>query len=290
MKALQIILISLVALFSIYSSICGFMPKDFKVMRSVDINAPLHVVFDEVNDFNNLEHWSPWKELDPAMMTKVDGKPADAIYKYTWSSKNDKVGHGSLTRKHAEQDKFVSNELLLEDFNMHSNVDWTFETTPEGTKATWTNSGTLPFFTRIMAGKLESMMAPDLEKGLQLLKVYCEAKPLPVANTIKIEVVTIQPMNYLFVHDTAGASSISAKLGALYMKVGTSMAKQKLTMTGPVFAIYYSDTLNTFDFDAAIPVDKLGKKDGEVKAGLIPSGNAVVAHYFGDYMLTRKAH
>lgn len=274
----------------VYSGICAFMPKEFKVTRFVVINAPINMVFEEVNNFNNMQHWSPWKDYDPDMMTKVEGKPGDTIYKYVWSSKMDKVGHGSLTRKQVEKDKTVSNDLLFADYNMHSAVDWSFETMPEGIKAIWTNSGTLPFFTRIMGSKLESLMAPDIEKGLQLLKIYCEAQPLPLAYSIKIESTIVQPFNYMAIRDTADLNTISAKLGSLFGEVMAAMTKQGMQQSASPFAIYYNTSPANLDFEAAIPVDKVGKNDSGVRYGTQNTCNAVLAHYFGGYSHLIKAH
>ena len=37
-------------------------PTTMKVSRSIEVNAPVDRVFDQVNDLRNWEKWSPWKE------------------------------------------------------------------------------------------------------------------------------------------------------------------------------------------------------------------------------------
>lgn len=291
MKALKIIFAAVLVIVIIYFVMCAVMPHTFSVERSVLIDAPVASVFEEVNDFSNMQHWSPWKDYDPNMLTKIEGNLNESGYRYSWKSENDKVGNGSLTRKITEAKKNISNDLLFEDFNMHSSVDWKFEPTAEGTKVTWMNSGTLPFIMRPMSGKMESMMAPDLEKGLKLLKEYCEAKPKPVVNDIKIEAVIVQAINYLSVHDTSTMSQISQKLGADYGLIQQAMVKQKLNMAGYPFAFYFNKPEDEkIVMEPGLPVDKPGKDDGSVKAGSLKAGNAVVAHYFGAYHDIGKAH
>ena len=290
MKALKIIFIAVIVILGIYIAVCAFMPKEFKVERSTVINAPAASVFEEINDFNNMQHWSPWIEYDPNIQIKVEGIIGEPGYKYSWRSDNDKVGKGSLTRKHTEANKSVSNDLFFEDFKMHSNVDLTLEETVEGTKVTWTNSGILPFMMRPMCAKMERVMAPDLEKGLQRLKNYSEAKPKLSNNIIKIETTTLAEIPYLSVRDTADLHTISQKLGMSYGIIMQSIIKQGLKQAGPIFAIYHSDSETNFDMEPGIPVDKPGKDDGKVKADVIKAGNVVVAHYFGPYEQTGKAH
>ncbi len=291
MKTFKILLVAGVGLLLIYLVFCLMASKNFSIERSVVINANIESVFEEVNDFNNMQHWSPWKEYDPNMILSIEGKINDPVYKYSWKSENDKVGHGSLTRKITEANKKISNDLLFDEFNMHSNVDWTFEQTPEGTRATWINSGMMPFLMRPLSGKMESMMAPDMEKGLNLLKEYCEAKPKPMANNIKIESTVVQASNYLSVHDTTTMNNISQQLGADYGLIQQAMAKQKLNMAGYPFAFYFNAPQNNkVEMEPGLPVDKPGKNDGRVKAGTLLAGNSVVAHYFGSYTDVGKAH
>ena len=289
MKALKIILIVIVVMAAGYLTVCATMPKSYKVERSIVINAPVASVFEEVSDFNYNQRWSPWKEYDPAMQITIDGKPGEAGYKYRWRSANEKIGHGTLTRIKTEPDKAISNKLVFEDFNMEGYVDWTFETLAEGTKATWTNSGELPFVMRAMSGKMEKMMAPDLEKGLQLLKIYCESKPAQIP-PINVELTSVQPFYYMAIRDSADVSTISNKLGMMFGEVMASMTKQGLQQSGSPFAIYYTNTPSDMDFEAGIPVDKPGKNDSGVRAGSMKPGNAAVAHFFGNYMNLGEAH
>ena len=72
--------------------------------------------------------------------------------------------------------------------------------------------------------------------------------------------------------------------------IGETIGKQKLTVKGQPFAIYYSESNTNFEFDAAIPVEKKGKADGMVKPGEFMEGNAVLAYFYGDYSNTPLAH
>lgn len=136
------------------------------------------MVFDEINDFGKMNHWSPWKEIDPDMKTVVSGTKGQPGYKYSWGSENKKIGNGSIARTHTEENKILVSDLIFEDFDMKSKVTWMFDQTPEGVKVTWQNTGDIGFLFRIPITlmDMESMMAPDHEKGLKMLKDYCETE------------------------------------------------------------------------------------------------------------------
>ena len=128
------------------------------------------------------------------------------------------------------------------------------------------------------------------DKGLNKLKNKMESNPASSEKEIKVEATTVQAMNYLAVRDTASISTIGQKLGMNYKMIGDAMKKQKLNMAGAPFTIYYTESKTNWELDAAIPTDKAGKADGKVKPGMIKAGNAVVAHYFGDYMKMSSAY
>ena len=176
MKILKIILACIGIIILLFLVVSLFMPKTFDVQRSITIHAPADRVFAEVNDFSKMEHWSPWKDYDPNAKTTVEGNMGEPGYKFSWSSDNKNVGHGSLTRMTTEQNKSITNELYFEDFKMKSTNYWNFENAAGGIKVTWGDRGELPFLFRCMGPMMEKGMAPDFEKGLNRMKEYCETK------------------------------------------------------------------------------------------------------------------
>jgi hypothetical protein len=176
MKILKIILACIGIIIVLFLIVSLFMPKTFDVQRSITIKAPAEKVFAEVNDFSNMDHWSPWKDYDPNAKATVEGMTDEPGYKYSWSSENKNVGNGSLTRITTDQNKSITNELYFADFKMKSTNYWNFENTDEGIKVTWGDKGELPFLFRFIGPMMEKGMTPDFEKGLNRMKEYCEAK------------------------------------------------------------------------------------------------------------------
>jgi len=138
-------------------------------------------------------------------------------------------------------------------------------------------------FKHIMGKMMTGMAGKEFEKGLASLKAKIESMPDEAAADYKIEMTTVNAARYLAIRDTASVATIGQKIGQYFGMIQESMKKQKLNFAGPPFAIYYTDSKTNWDMETAIPVDKPGKADGNIKPGERKAGNAVVAHYFGAY-------
>jgi effector-binding domain-containing protein len=171
--------------------------------------------------------------------------------------------------------------------------DYRFEPAEGGTKVTWTfesDKTNNPMF-RYMNVMMNGMLVNQFDSGLVAIKRIAESMPPPVKKPdLKIEATTTSDMNYLAIRDTANMSDIGQKMGTDYGMIQEAIKKQGLQMSGYPFAIYYTDSPDNFIMDVAIGVDKTGKAAGNVKPGILKSGNAVVAHYFGNYDKMNEAY
>ncbi|MEO8150182.1 MAG: SRPBCC family protein [Bacteroidia bacterium] len=293
MKAVKIILSIIAILIGLYVILCAVFPKTFDINRSITIKAPVDVAFEPINDFNQWQTWSPWKEKDTAMKITVTGTIGEPGYKYEWESTKKDVGKGSLTRITTVQNKTIENDLFFADMGMTSRTYFSFEETPEGTKVTWGDKGELPFFSRIMSPMMEKMIAPDFEHGLAKIKALVEqhvAEAKTTASDIKVEEVDAPAMHYMSMRDTASNATIGMKIGKCYGEIGKVMKKQGLKEAGAPFAIYHDYHENYFDMEPGIQVDKVGKTDDKITYNEMIATKAVVAHYFGSYEGTGQGY
>jgi effector-binding domain-containing protein/uncharacterized protein YndB with AHSA1/START domain len=292
MRILKKILLVIVILIAVIA-IIGFMfPAKIHLERSIVMNAPQEVVFKKINSLKNFNSWSPFYDLDTNAKYTFEGPDEGVGSKFSWESPKSDVGTGSMTITESKPNESVTNSIS---FGGHGEGSSTWQLTPEdgGTKMTWAfnmDAGMNPF-ERLMGGlMMDKMLGQMYDKGLSKLKNQVESNPAPVEKEIQIEATTVQAMNYLAVRDTASLSTIGQKLGMHYKRIGDVMKKQKLNMAGPPFTIYYTESKTNWELGAAIPTDKPGKADGPVKPGMIKAGNAVVAHYYGDYMKMSSAY
>jgi ribosome-associated toxin RatA of RatAB toxin-antitoxin module len=175
MRVLKLAVLILLALGVVVVGIGAFLPKDFRVERSIEINASPEVVFDEVNSLKKWDAWSPWIARDPSIQNTFSGPEAGVGAKVRWTS--DKSGEGTQTITLSERPTRIEMALDFGDMGQ-PDAYWTFEPSGDGTKVTWGLSGTASgllggYFAKMMDG----WVGADYEDGLERLKKLAEALP-----------------------------------------------------------------------------------------------------------------
>lgn len=151
-------------------------PSEFRIKRTIRIEAPPHVPFGYVNDFRKWALWSPWEPKDGSLERSFSG-PADGVgAKYRWKGK-DRAGAGSMTIVDTEPARTVDIELELSSpFSTTNETIFTF--TPEGaqTQVVWTMSGENDFRAKAFSLFLgaDEIAEADFDRGLVALKSLSE--------------------------------------------------------------------------------------------------------------------
>lgn len=170
-RILRIILRFVIVTALLVAVLVRLQPDTFEVSRSKVIAAPPAKIFAQVNDFRNWEAWSPWAKIDPQAKTSIEGAPSGPGAIMRWSG-NSEVGEGSQTITESVRDQNVKMRL---DFQrpMKSTSHVEFVLTPEsnGTRVTWTMSGTNDFMAKAVGLFMdcEQMVGAQFEKGLSNL-------------------------------------------------------------------------------------------------------------------------
>ena len=175
MRALKIIVLVLLAVVVVVVGIGAFLSKDFRVERSIDIDASPEVVFDQVNSLRNWDTWSPWSARDPSIQNTYEGPEAGVGATVRWTS--EKSGEGSQTITLSERPTRIETGLDFGEMGQ-PRADWTFEPRGEGVRVTWglsgTTSGPLGGYFAMM---MDDWVGADYEDGLARLKEVAEALP-----------------------------------------------------------------------------------------------------------------
>lgn len=176
MKVLKIILIVIVLLVGVVLAVAAFLPSEYKVSRSIEINRPVEVVFKNIDNFKNRPAWDPWLSQDPDAEVTYAGPDSGVGASYSW--KGETIGSGTMTIEEVVENESIKSKLEFTEPRMSASmVCWKLESTANGTKATWTNRGKLGYpIERFFGLMLDGMLGPDFEKGLQSLKKVIEAK------------------------------------------------------------------------------------------------------------------
>ncbi len=153
------------------------LPNELNVNSTVTIDAPIDLVFAQVNDLKNWENWSPWKQLDPKMKINYGENTIGVGGSYAWTSKNPNVDSGSMEISKSKPNQSIETKIFFRnDKSKPSPSNWKFEEISGKTKVTWlmrSDLGANPLskFIGIMVnGKLGTLF----DAGLNKLKFHSE--------------------------------------------------------------------------------------------------------------------
>ena len=158
----------------------GFLlPKNYEVIRSIDIDRSHQAVYPYIND---LQQWSKWTTLnqqhDPSLQLKYSSKSQGEGAWQSWKSKQ--LGNGQLTIKESYPLEGVKYVMHIDnDFHIDGQLKITPNLESESTKITWIYRGNLgnnPVL-RYIGLNIDNALGKDLETGLQQLKSLVEDNP-----------------------------------------------------------------------------------------------------------------
>ncbi|WP_443939784.1 SRPBCC family protein [Pedobacter sp. MW01-1-1] len=176
MKFLKILLGIIVALAVIIIIGSFFMPNTYSVSRSISINAPDSVVYQNIGDFNQFTKWDAWTKMEPSAKMTNTGTPMQPNHTHAWEG--EKMGSGQMKIIKVEPYKEIDIELkFIKPFESIADTKFTIEPEPSGSKVTWTMSGKNNMISKWMClfmGGMDGMIGKDFESGLQGLKELSE--------------------------------------------------------------------------------------------------------------------
>nr|WP_299388951.1 SRPBCC family protein [Allomuricauda sp.] len=152
-------------------------PKTYNVSRSIVIEQPRAVVFDNLRFLKNHDQWSPWNKKDPNMEKKFTGTDGEVGATSYWNGNKD-VGEGEqeLT-KIVDGERIESQLRFLKPWKSTSDAYLITEDADGGnTKVTWGFSGKnkFPFSIMMMFMNMDKAVGGDFEEGLSSLKTILE--------------------------------------------------------------------------------------------------------------------
>lgn len=152
-------------------------PKEYTVSRSITINAPQDVVYNNIRLFENFNKWEPWGKYDEGKTeVKLEGTDGAIGTKRSW--KGPKTGEGSMTIKALEENKSVNWDLaFLKPYESHSDVTVSLTPADGGQKVDWVLHGKMdfPFNAMGVFMSMDKMIGKDFEDGLANLKAVSES-------------------------------------------------------------------------------------------------------------------
>jgi hypothetical protein len=158
-----------------------FVRKDYAVTTSVIIDRPAPEVFDYIKYFENQDNYSVWIRMDPDMKKVYRGVDGTEGFVAFWASENPDVGSGEQEIVRLVPGERIDYELRF--FTPFESTGSGFMLTkavnPGQTLVSWGFNGHMAYPANLMLlfMNMESMIAKDLQQGLDNLKIELERSP-----------------------------------------------------------------------------------------------------------------
>jgi len=301
MKAANIVLKSIIGLVILFFLGAFLGPKKYKVSRSIEINAPISEVWNQVSLYNNWKNWSPWIGVDPRAKYTLEGKDGEIGTMYRWKGDPNKTGRGSMeTLKKIKDQEFSYNLVFLEPYEMEAKGAFYLSKKDNKTLVEWTSRGDIPFMQRTMMlfSNVEDMIGPSFESGLLKMKDFLEGRIVAGDGNIEKYTVTeiiFESRNYLGNKQETSIAEVMKQ--SFYQNnfktIGEYVAENKIPVTGPPATITWewNENDSTCTIAPVFTVDKSVTIDGKVMKNYpVKSQKALLVKYYGNYTEMHDAH
>jgi Polyketide cyclase / dehydrase and lipid transport len=175
-RVLKIVGLGFVGLVVVLTVVGLLLPRQWKVERSVVIQAAPEHIHPLIEDLKAWQSWAAWtKDMDPEVKNEYGG-PTTGVGAW-WSWSGPVMGHGKMTITKSDVAAGVWVDEMIEtdkEVNAHGSLTWTQE--GGGTKVTWVDTGTLPPMGGYFVGMIEGMLGDNFEVGLKHLKAEVEKR------------------------------------------------------------------------------------------------------------------
>lgn len=175
---LKKILLSLAIFVALFLMIGFFLPRDFRVHRSISIEAPRQVLHEALNDLSSWSHFMPWNSTDSNVEFKLGEIKKGVGATQTWSSS----GGGRLTLTKSDVQTGIEYEIVFSEGADRSVGDFRYQDITNGTTVSWSMAGRVDaplggYVTLLM----DDMIGTVFEQGLVQLKNYLENAEIKVS-------------------------------------------------------------------------------------------------------------
>ena len=258
-------------------------PKDVSVSRTIYINSPNDMVWEQVTNFKNWTHWSPWYEMDTNAVMTYSGTDGQVGSAFNWKGDKKKVGEGNMKITAIKPGQMSWDLHFLKPQEGNATGMFTLKDSSDGVKVSWIMNMHFGFPTNAMLVfmNLDKMLGGDFEKGLSNIKKYCESKSATFPK-VAIQQVSFPAHTYVGMRKTVPMAEMQKFFTEAYAIIGKEAGKR---IIGPAAAIYFTwDTVHHIsDLAAVFPVADTIKPIKGASFFTISNCNAIMAVHNGAY-------
>ena len=272
-----------------------FLPSRVQIERAATIDAHAATVFMLVNDFSQINKWSPWLDADPNARIELAGPRSGVGATISWDGNI----LGSGTRTIVESTPFERVVIAVE-LGDRGQATSTFSISEADSRAivTWrfeTAFG-INLVKRYVGLMLDGIVGREYEAGLAGLKEMAESLPRADFSDIEIEHVVVDAVDIAYqpTRSAPEPTAISEAMGRAYFDVLAFMDEHDLQDAGPPLSISRAFNGAQMQFDAGIPVRGIRPETPRnavgVRIGRTYAGPVIRVRHVGPYRTLGATH
>lgn len=290
MKTFLRILGLLAFLLIVFSIFIASKPSNYDVSRTRQINAPISLIFNTVNEYKTWMDWGPWKASDPTIVPSYPEKTSGIGGGYSWTS--DKDGPGRMETVNLNEFTTIDQKIYF-DNRSESDILWRFEDAEKGTDVTWGMKGKLDFMGKAyfyFMGGAEKMLGKMFEDGLSNLDGYVLSK-MDEHSFTNNGVVETTGVYYIHLTTLCSFKEMVVRMPQMLYDVVSYASENNYPTAGAPFAIYHSfDGINEkAEFSCCVPVRERVNPTGNIALAFLEPGTYHKTTFQGSYKFSEAA-
>ncbi len=269
---------------------------EYHIEETTIVDAPVSVVFNEVNNYYNWEAWGPWSNETDDIIVKYNPEIRGEGGGFTWKSED--LGDGKITTNKVLIDNLIEQEVVHNPSfaESHGDMYWKFEEVEEGTKVTLGISGSQSFREKLAFAfqdiTINDLLKPRFSRTLEKLDSSL-LKKMSVYS-INVDGVTTHGGGFYMYNTTATRiSQVPSRMEIMVTDVRNYMEANNISQLGDPFVLYNSwDEQN----DSAIysvgiftPSLVITPVDSDILNGMMPTQEVVKTTLKGDHENLKEA-
>lgn len=269
---------------------------NYQVEETAIINAPVPVVFNEVNNFKNWDQWGPWMDDADDIIINYSEKVIGENASFSW--KSEEMGDGSIKNTKVIPESAIDQKLTFKSSygESQSDVYWDFVEVEEGTKVTWGIKGEQSFMEKLaftfMDKSFPEMIRPMYKEGLEKLNAVVLEKMSTYS--VNVDGITTHGGGFYMYSTTATKiSQIQSKMQKMFADVSLYMEQNNISTMGNPFVLYnkWDEQNNSAIYSTGYftPSLIITPAESTVLNGMMPVQKVIKTTLKGDYKNLKEA-
>ena len=295
MKFLKLFFFFLLTVLAVTIVLSLLMPTKQKIERSVTINAPASVIYQQLiklENFNTYSVWSQWDSSAKYTMTGTDGTVGAST---SWTGDPEISGDGKIEIVLLEENKTIKHKLsFTKPKEGNAESAFTLKETNAATTVTWNFDLATPRPWNIfnLFSSLDKKMGNDFEESLATLKTAIEKiNGTSPSKTYDVQLMNFPATTFAIVRQQVKWDDMAAFFEQHLPLINAEALKAGANPGTPAGLYYTWDEQNQqTDMAAAIQVSADAKIENDIIQIVdIPASKAVNINYSGSYDNLKEA-